>query len=171
MIHITDEILNKYIDGELSKTEAEEVAKQIQASKEILAQYNALKFVHSQLKNLKEDEVPDNFTSLTMSRINSQLRAKRSDQKFIGVMVTAILGICLGIIGYVSYTIFEIVSKSSANRNFGNYGKLLHEFLSILQNIFSPQNISLTGSVVSLAIIITAYFVYESRKKTNFNTG
>ncbi len=170
MIQITDEILNKYIDGELSKTESAEVEKQIQFSKEIRDQFNALKFVHSQLKNIKEDEVADNFTLLTMARINRQVKTKRSDSKFIGFIFSTILVFCLGIIGYVSYTIFNIASRSSANRNFGNYGKLLNEFLSILQNIFSPQNIPLTGSVVSLVIIITAYFFFESRKKTNFNT-
>ena len=57
MIQITDEILNKYLDGELSRDEAEQVKSELRASEELQRKFNALKLVHEKLFDLKEDEV------------------------------------------------------------------------------------------------------------------
>ena len=49
MIQITDEILNKYLDSELNKEQAEQVKSAIRNSEELQRKFNALKLVHDNL--------------------------------------------------------------------------------------------------------------------------
>ena len=59
---ITDEILNKYLDGELNREEADQVKREILESMELKKKLNALKLIHDNLYKIKKDEVSQGFT-------------------------------------------------------------------------------------------------------------
>ena len=69
MIQITDEILNKYLDSELNREEAEQVKSALRNSEELQRKFNALKLVQDKLSILKEDEVSAGFTEKLMKKI------------------------------------------------------------------------------------------------------
>ena len=69
MTHITDEILNKYLDSELNKEEAEQVKSALRNSEELQRKFNSLNLVHDKLSILKEDEVSAGFTEKLMKKI------------------------------------------------------------------------------------------------------
>ena len=70
MDEINDDILNKYLDGELSSNEMLSIEKAINISEDIRKRYNALKTVHHKLQLMKEDETSEDFVSLVMSKIS-----------------------------------------------------------------------------------------------------
>ena len=69
MNQITDDILNKYLDGELNALESEQVKAALYSSEVLQRKFNALKIIHDNLSGLKEDEPSSDFTDRLMKKI------------------------------------------------------------------------------------------------------
>ena len=157
---LSDEILNRYIDGELSRDEMREVEEAINNSREERVVLNALQNTDSSLKNIKLIEVKSNFTSLIMNKIQRSLRSRQEQKKFIVGVVSIFMMMCLAIAGFVG---FEIISNynpaaSSAIRNSIKYVTSASQLIS---GIFNSRNISIIGGVFSLGLVISAWFFFD----------
>ncbi|MCW8823506.1 MAG: hypothetical protein OQK63_05435, partial [Ignavibacteriaceae bacterium] len=82
MIQINDEILNKYLDGELSREEAEQVKSALRNSEELQRKFNALEFINDKLYDIKEEEVSPDFTNDLMKRILKNRFVVPKQQKY-----------------------------------------------------------------------------------------
>ena len=157
---LSDEILNRYIDGELSRDEMREVEEAINNSREDRVVLNALQNTDSSLKNIKLIEVKSNFTSLIMNKIQRSLRSRQEQKNFIIVIISAFIVMCLAIAGFVG---FEIISNynpaaSSAVRDSIKYVTSASQLIS---GIFNSRNISIIGGVFSLGLVISAWFFFD----------
>ena len=174
MIQITDKILNKYLDGELSREESEQVKAGLRTSEELQRKYNALKFVHNKLSNLKEDEVSPGFTDSLMKQIVKKKFALPKQQKyFIASVATFITLLCLVIFGF---SISAIISSASASTGdsksvLDSVSNLTDSLVKTLKHLFSGSGLSIIGSIFSLLIIISGYFFFEMQKRTKANLG
>ncbi len=95
MIQITDEILNKYLDGELNREQAEQVKSAIRNSEELQRKFNALKLVHDNLSIIKEDEVSAGFTEKLMKKIVVRKSVVPKQQKYFIAVSSNIYNIAL----------------------------------------------------------------------------
>jgi hypothetical protein len=174
MIRITDEILNKYLDGELSREETEQVKFGLRASEELMKQYNALKLVHQKLFDMKEDEVSPGFTDTLMKQIVKRKFAIPKQQKyFIFSIATFITLLCLVILGF---SISAIIS--SAPSSIGESKSVLDSVTNLsdglvktLKQLFSGKGLSIIGSIFSFLIIISGYFFFEMQKRAKTSLG
>ena len=82
MIQITDEILNKYLDGELSVEEVKQIKSALHNSDELQRKYNALKLVHDSLSSFKEDEVSPGFTEKLMKQLVTRIYGSKTAKIF-----------------------------------------------------------------------------------------
>ncbi len=163
---LSDELLNKYIDGELEAGELGEVKEQLKSSEEDRRRLTALRAVHSELKKIEEYRVPDNFTSALMMKIGKTFKVSRKDRYFI-FSISSIFMICaVGILGYLIFAIGSSVGQSAAEQSFQNYISLLLNKLGVIANIFTAKNISIIGSIFSLALLISGYFFYENLRQS-----
>lgn len=173
MIKITDDILNKYIDGELDPDEKKQVRSELQASEELQKRLNTLKLVHDTLFNLKEDEVSADFTREIMHKIGRKKFTVPKQQKYFIFSVAAFITIlCLVVFGF---SISAIISSSSPPIESLNVLDTV-TFLStglidFIRQIFSGKGLSIMGSVFSLVIIISGYFFFEMQKRSKANLG
>jgi anti-sigma factor RsiW len=83
MIELSDEILNKYLDGELEYAELIKVHELLKDSAEARKRLRALQAVHSGLKEMKEYSPSEGFTSLIMGRLYNRVKAKKGQKVFI----------------------------------------------------------------------------------------
>jgi hypothetical protein len=166
---IDDDVLNKFIDGELSESEMNEISELIRNSDSIRKNYNALLMVHQQLKLIKEENVSKEFTSYLMSKLNKGYKARKSDRLFIFSVSSIFIVFSLFIIGFLISSIITSPGSSSNIRITDDLLKILNNFSSSAANIFKRNNISIFGSVISLGILITAYFFFESNKNLKKN--
>ena len=86
MMNITDEILNKYLDGELSKQETTEVNSALSTSAEIRKRHNALRLVHEQLSKMEEENVSADFTLKLMRRLPHKIKVPRQQKYFFATI-------------------------------------------------------------------------------------
>lgn len=174
MIQITDEILNKYLDGELNREDTEQVKSRIRASEELMRKFNALKFVHEKLSDLKEDEVKSDFTDNLMKQIVKRKFAVPKQQKyFIASVVTFITLLCLVTFGFsISAIISSAPSSIGESKSIVDSITYLSDGLvKVIEKVFSGQGLSIVGSIFSIIIIISGYFFFEMQKRSKTNLG
>jgi len=173
MIQVTDDMLNSYLDGELSSEDSKQVKAELLSSEELQKRLNTLKLVHKKLYSLKEDEVSAGFTSKVMSKIGRRKLAVPKQQKYFIFSVAAFITIlCLVILGF---SISAIISSSSAAKESLNIvdtvDVLSTGLVNFIKHLFSGKGLSILGSVFSLVIIISGYFFFEMQKRSKANLG
>jgi hypothetical protein len=163
MIELNDELLNKFIDSELSSEMMQQVNAKLNSSQEEMIKYKLLLSVHTKLKNMPVEELPSNFTSGIMMRIQRSLKSKREQNFFIVSVLSLFLLISLGIIGYLLAS-FIFNTEPSSSDVFTQLTERSEDFITLLKNFFSKGNISIIGSVFSFILLISGYFFYETMR-------
>ena len=168
MIQITDEILNKYLDGELSSAEVDQVKSVIRDSKELQRKFNALKLVHDNLSTINEDEVTAGFTEKLMKQIVKRSTAPKQQKYFIASVATFIILLCLVIFGFSISAMISATSSAAGNSQsvFDSVSGLSVGLVKTIQKLFSGAGLSIIGSIFSLIILISGYFFFEMQKRT-----
>ena len=170
MMNITDEILNKYLDGELSKQETAEVNSALSTSEEIRKRYNALRLVHEQLSKMEVENVSAGFTVKLMRRLPHKIKVPRQQKYFFAAISFVIIIICLGIVGYVTAAIVSSFPAQTSSSNFiDSFNNFSSVFVSEMERLFKGRSLSIIGSVFSFGILISGYFFFEYQKKAKAN--
>jgi hypothetical protein len=168
MNRLSDEILNKYIDGELdyeTLNEVKAILKESQADRENL---RVLMKVHNELQGIKEFKVSEKFTSGVMSKIASKFKPKKADKYFIISISSFFILLSLAVIGVVIALLVNSPEQTSSTEQFLGYlVSSLESFSIFIRKIFNGSGISIFGSIISLGLIISAYFFFESHKHIN----
>lgn len=162
MNNINDELLNRYIDGDLSQYEQDSIAKQLQASPELQKKYNALLKIGAELKNIEEAGLTPNFTKIVMLKLAKKEKLAKQQKHFITFILSFLGLIVLAITGFILYQILNSIEASSANEVVAKYSESIGNFLT---EIFSKKNLSIFGSILSLVMLISGYLIFEYQKQ------
>jgi nitrate reductase NapE component len=157
---LSDEILNRYIDGELSRDEMREVEETIKNSKEDRIELNAIQNTDRSLKNMRLIEVKSNFTSLVMNKIQRSLRSRHEQKKFIISIFSIFIIMCLVIVGIVGFEIVKNFNPETSTAIKDSI-KYVTSASQLISNIFNSRNISIVGGVFSFGLIISAWFFFD----------
>lgn len=167
MIQLSDEILNKFIDGELDQAAMNEVRQQLKNSEIDMQKLLALQSVHRELSNLKLYEVSNDFTAKILFRLKKNVRASRKDRFFIFSISSIFIIGSLIVIGLI---LSSITGKNSgieaATQNIDNYVNYFVAALESVRKFLDAKNISIIGSIFSFGIIISGYVFFENLRQT-----
>ena len=167
---LTDEILNEYIDGNLDEQEREEVKKLLENSANSRKRLSALKVIHNELLQLKEDETSEDFTRLVISKLGNKFELPRSQKYFVFIIASIFILVCVGIVAYLAAAI--ISSSAPQTESFQiteTVNQLSNGLIDELKKIFSSKNLSVIGLIFSLGIMISGYFFFENQKRNKAN--
>ena len=166
---LDDEILNRYLDGELSPEEKVRVENILNSSAPDKNRFTALQLIHRSLLNFEPDKAPSATTQRVMMRIKKK-RARARQQSYFALTTISIFGIiCLGIIAYLSAGIIASSNQSSSAQIIDKVYRAGDVLVTYLKKIFSGENLSIIGSVFSFAILIAGYYFYELQKRMKGN--
>ena len=168
MININDELLNKYLDDELNREEKDLVKTAIESSSELKKKYAALLDAHSLLKNIEPDSPSLNFTKLVMNKISSKASTARQQKYFLFSILSFFGLIVLGITGYVLIQIISSIQASESTELVTTYSKGIGDYFL---NLFGQKNLSIFGSILSLIMLVSGYFLFEYQKQSQKNFG
>jgi len=167
---LTDEILNEYLDGNLDEQKVIEIEKLLASSESDRKSFKALKVIHDELSQLKEDETNEDFTQHVISRLGKKFELPRNQKYFVLVIASIFILICVGI---VAYTATAIISSTAPQTESIQVTETVHQvsngLIYELKKIFSSKNLSLIGLIFSLGIIISGYFFFENQKRNKAN--
>lgn len=166
MKYISDEILNKYIDGELIPEEINNIDELLLKDVKLKKRLSTLKRVDTELKKIRVDEVSVAFTQRVMQRISKKYRVPKEQKLFITYIVSSFGVLCLSFIGYIVINIAGEVSEAisaGAEKTVSYYSQSL---IQSLVNIFSGLSISVFGSILSIVLLVSGYFFFEMSKQS-----
>ncbi len=162
MNKLSDEILNKLIDGELPLDEVKEVMKILNESSEDNDRYQTLLNLHGELKDLKEETTSDSFTYSVMKRIQAKYQVRKSDKFFIFSISSIFVILLLGLIGYVVSSVATSGQSSTGEVVVNNLVSFTQTFVEFSTKLFSKSALPVVGSVISAVMLGIAYFFYEN---------
>ena len=172
MKKLNDEILNKYIDGELDYAATAHDNEILTTSIEDKKRYQSLLTVQKELKKMKEESVVDNFTHRVMNRLLSRKKAYKEQRNFVLAVSSIFVFFILVIIGIVIYSAASAPVSSQSSQN---YSQIIvstsQSIVSGIAQLFTPRGISIFGSILSIGILISGYFFFESIKSTRFKNN
>jgi anti-sigma factor RsiW len=168
MIDFNDELLNRYLDGELDVKEQAELEKYLKENETARKRFNSLNLVHSNLFRIKENSPSVNFTESVMMSITRKSKS-RSGQKFFIISVSSFFVLlCFLIFGFLLANILGSTSTSGMDsQSLNTINNFTNSFISEIKKLFSGQGLSIFGSILSLGIIISGYIFFEKQKHTN----
>ena len=165
MKELTDELLNRYIDGELSAAELKETEEILKASEDAKRRLLAMQLVHNELKNYPVRTTSLDFSSVLMRKIIRRTNPK-GQRYFIFSISSVFVLMSLGIIGYLTSYILSMGS-SNEGRSSGadNFIYLVEKLVYGIKTLFSSGNVSVIGFIFSFVIILSAWFFFDSHKQ------
>ncbi|MCL5029823.1 MAG: hypothetical protein M1480_12495 [Bacteroidetes bacterium] len=170
MIQLSDEVLNKYIDGELEGSVLREIQKQLKNSELDRRRLAILQTVHRELANLKLYQVSDDFTSSIMLKVRKNLKVVRKDRYFILSVFSIFVIISLIIISYlIDWTATQDSGINSVAQNINNYVDYIVNTISPIKDFLTAKNMSIIGFIFSFGIIVGGYLFLESIKQSKRN--
>lgn len=165
MIELTDELLNRYIDDELNPSEKDEVKEILRTSEDARRRLYAMELVHTELKKYPPEKTSPDFTSVLMKKIIRRHEPK-GQKYFIFSISSVFVIISLAIIGYLTSIILSTgESTEEGSSTVNNFVQLVEKMVHGIQTLFSNGNVSIIGFIFSFAIIISAYFFFDSHKQ------
>ncbi|MFO7445504.1 MAG: hypothetical protein R6W90_04020 [Ignavibacteriaceae bacterium] len=161
---LSDDMLNKYLDGDLDNETRRKISNQIEFSEEDRRRYLELQAVHSGLGKMKLMEVSSEFTSLLMSRLLKVNKAKKEQRIFITSIVLIFIAATMVIIGFALSFLISSLDETAFSPVINEFVSLLSSPVNSIVKNLNNQSLSIIGSVISFGLIISAYFFFESFK-------
>jgi len=162
MKDLTNEILNKLIDNELSSSEIDELHSLIKNDEKLLSKTKAHQMVDNVLKKLEIEDAPQNTTELIMGKITQSILAKEKKNGFFKFVLSAFAVSMLLIVGFVlsSQPSGESVSQSY----FNSFKERLTENFANFSIPVSSDLLLVIASALTVIIMISGYFIFEEHK-------
>lgn len=165
---INDEMLNRYIDNELSIEDRNFVRNAIENSSDIKKRYEFLLKAHLLLKNIQTESPSMDFSKLVMQKISRRGIQESQQKRFLFAILSLFGIVILGLVGYVFYEIISSIQSSDSSTAISTYSNTIGDYFSAL---FGKKNLSIFGSVLSFIMLVSGYFLYNYQKhsKKNFS--
>lgn len=165
MTKFTDEILNRYIDGELDASELAEVKIELEKDDILLSRLRALRAVDNSLRQIEIEHAPDNITEKVMKAISETAKAVKPRVNYFFAVMISIFSIGVIAVLIAAVRISEInAGQSHFNSYADKFKNVIGKNIISIQGFFSNPGVVLTISVLSLILLIFAYYAFESHK-------
>lgn len=163
MINLDDEVLNDYLDGNLSDAQKIEVKAAIENNKLMQMRYESLLAAHELFKQAKSEKVSNDFERKVMQRINRKNTLVKQQKRFMMIIFSLFGLLVLSIVGYALTEVISSLKAAESENIFSTFSIFLADYKKLLTN---KNNLSLLGSILSFIMVISGYFLYEFQKKS-----
>lgn len=163
---ITDELLNKYIDNELSEAELKELTEILENDIDAQLRLKALHLTEEILRKIEISPAPENFTHKFMSKISishSSVKDKVS-YFYIGMISFFALAIA-GILGFsISRIEFGSSNLTGDNQYIQKTRELFSGGLGYINSLLGNDSILLVGIGLTFVLLVSGYYILENHK-------
>ena len=160
-----DELLNDYIDNQLTPEELEDVKNLLNSDQLAASRLRAMRVVHQSLKQIEPDLAPNGFTERLMGALNLSPGSSKQKKNYF----------FYGVVGFFGFLIVGILVLTilSVNWNMGsiNVSHYVDQAKSGIEksggeafSVFKNKTVLMISSSLVLLMLILAYFGFESHK-------
>lgn len=160
---IDDNLLNNFIDNDLSIEEKQFIQNEIDKNPEIKKRYENLLLIHNSLKNSEISSTSIDFTKTLMQKISKRELRSVQQKRFLFVMLSIFGIVTVGIVGFLFYQLISTLTFTDSNELVTNYSKSIGDYFT---SIFGKKNLSIFGSVLSFIMLVAGYFLFDYQKQS-----
>lgn len=176
MNHISDELINKYIDKEASGEELKIITGHLTVCDECLTKIKAARLAENALQSMNADELSVNFTEKVMSRINkAEVKSIKTEYSFIKIIFSLFI---LAIGATVGYGLsLAVAAGNETSPKPGFFEVLFNNVSEYFANLRFPlefkifQNSEIVGAIIVITLFTAGYYIYESHKELKKRAG
>jgi hypothetical protein len=162
---LTDDILNKYLDNELSTDEIKELNKLLEEDPDALKTLKTHKFIDRILHKIETLPAPIDITNRIMGQILTVSKVKTKKFYFFRFILIIFGILFFSTIVYILSNInFGKQESNTASEIAENTSKFITENGQALVNILNSNTILIVGGFLTFILILTGYFLFESHK-------
>jgi hypothetical protein len=168
MNHLSDELLNKYIDNELDIHELNIVNEHIKTCDSCLARLKAQRIVEQNLRRIEAYEVPAGFTEMMMKQILSYKPVTeyfKPKKSYFLRFIFIFLGLC--ILSVMGLGLYEIYISSATFENpswYSGISKYITSEFETYTRLFRNQTFTVIGGAFTFILLISIYFIYDAHR-------
>ena len=160
---IIDELLNKYIDNELSEAELKELTEILKNDTDAQLRLKALHLTEEILRKIEISPAPENFTHKFMSKIFISTSVVKDKVSYFYIGMISFFA--LAIAGILGFSISRIESGSSNLIGDNQYIQKTKEFfLGHINSLLGNDSILLVGASLTFVLLVSGYFMFENHK-------
>lgn len=161
----SNDLLNNYIDNELSVTELDDMNTLIQNDEKLRTQLKALKVVDETLKQMKEEPAPIYFTERLMSKINSaKAELKLKPSYYFRSMITIFVTVLIMTMAYIGVSVDWNLKSSEPFNYLVQIQSAASDGINFIQQIISNKYFMTVSSFAVLIVFIAAFYSFENYK-------
>lgn len=165
MKNVNDELLNRYIDGELSAQEINDLEKELAANSSLVDRLKALKMTETVLKGMEHESAPANIAQRIMQKIESVSSIKNQKPYFLYGIVVFIAFITIAAVGLVlSQLPPESEDALPIEPFIDKLTVAVSENVSVISEVLQNPTILLIGASLTLISLIAAYYLFDAHK-------
>lgn len=163
-MNLSDELLNKYIDGELQGSELAEV-QSLLANEDNIKRLKALQVVDQSLKKLEYDSAPAGITEKIMKAVFSSSQKIKIKKNYFVVMINIIfVTLIAAALIYAISLINWNYSSDAFDMKLDNSLKSVKETIPSFLAFFKNKTVMFWGSILSLILLLAIYYTVEAHK-------
>ncbi|MCB9210217.1 MAG: hypothetical protein H6609_12645 [Ignavibacteriales bacterium] len=159
-----DDLINRFIDNEVTSNELNEIDNLLLENEEFKVNFKTHKYVHENLYDLPIYSAPETVTENIMSKILSKITVKYKKSYFFRVIVTSILlMIITSLFLFFSYLgkLDFVQQTSNPVEVVSNYTK---PFFIYMYKIFASEVFRTVSGIAGFVILLSFYFTFNSFK-------
>ncbi|MFZ5947554.1 MAG: hypothetical protein ACOYU5_06250 [Stygiobacter sp.] len=159
-----DELINKYIDSEISNIELEEL-QELLKDDDNFKSLKSFQLIEYTIKNIKVEKASESFTTNLMNIILTADKVKKIRKSYLPLMINSIF--VLFIFSFViMFLSFDKINTGSSNFNLflENIVNNLNSFVPQLKIMFVNKTVIFLSSIISLLLLIIFYYNFEAHK-------
>lgn len=160
-----DDLLNRYVDNDLSSSELKEVKSLIESDTEVLKNLKTLEAVDNNLHNLEVAKAPEGFTSKVMTKITDSIPSiKVTDNKTFFMILISFFTVLFGGLA------ISLISFSPSKLNLWNFSisdklsKLVPSKIPSINISSLVDNGVMLAAVFACVLIVFGFFIYDTHK-------
>jgi hypothetical protein len=163
---ITDELLNKYIDNELSEVELKELTEILKNDIDAQLRLKALHLTEDILRKIEISPAPENFTYKFMSKISISHSAVKDKVSYFYVGMISFFALAIaGIMGFsISQIEFGSSNLSGDNQYIEKTNELFSRGLGYINSLLGNDSIIQVGAGLTFVLLVSGYFILENHK-------
>ncbi len=157
------DMINRYIDNELDSNELNEFTALIEKDENLVKDLKAMKIVELSLRKMEFDISPSDVTHKVMQKIMAPKPAKRSNWFFWLCISVMLIGI--GVFTFYAIQSYQPVKDTGTTDKVVNTVKeFVGDKTKSLDTLLKSADFKLISMVLTMLVIITGYFVFETHR-------
>ena len=160
-----DELMNKYIDNELTSDELNQVEELIKSEKNFSSQLSLHKYVHETLYQVPTKKAPKNITEIIMRKIAGKISDKYKKNYLFRFVVATLTSILILTLFLFFYFLGDLELFKNASEFSFDYSDKILPSLSYIKDIFNSEIFKTVTGLLGFVILLLFYFNYNSHKQ------